>query len=421
MGTMNVSLPEPLKAFVEEQAAQRGYGTTSEYVRGCRTAGGTFRRGCASPKDHRSGGRTGSGSRARQATRESAITAMANHLTSARPTVAPERLGSQRHRPSLGGAWRTASRLALGALAAVALATGVLLAAPEGGGSGTLTEHSFVYQGRERSYLLYAPRGAERLEGKRPLVLAIHGGAGSDRSMMRLTRGGFDSLADRDGFFVVYPNAVARYWDFGEGAVSEALPQRADDLGYFRAVLDQVSERYPVDPRRVFATGISRGGQASYFLACKLAGRIRAIAAFSMPLPDFLEDDCTAGPPVGVAIVNGTADPLVPYGGGRIEVLGHDRGAVLSTDATAALFRRRDGCAAKPTGEETLDGVDDGTRVEKTTWASCDGAPVVVYRVEGGGHTWPSGVQYLPERVVGKVTREVDGAAVAWEFFRSFR
>jgi antitoxin ParD1/3/4 len=33
MGTMNISLPEPLKAFVEEQAAQRGYGTTSEYVR----------------------------------------------------------------------------------------------------------------------------------------------------------------------------------------------------------------------------------------------------------------------------------------------------------------------------------------------------------------------------------------------------
>lgn len=33
MGTMNISLPDPLKAFVEQQVAQRGYGTSSEYVR----------------------------------------------------------------------------------------------------------------------------------------------------------------------------------------------------------------------------------------------------------------------------------------------------------------------------------------------------------------------------------------------------
>jgi antitoxin ParD1/3/4 len=33
MGTMNISLPDSLKAFVEQQIAQRGYGTSSEYVR----------------------------------------------------------------------------------------------------------------------------------------------------------------------------------------------------------------------------------------------------------------------------------------------------------------------------------------------------------------------------------------------------
>lgn len=33
MGTMNISLPATLKAFIEEQVALRGYGTTSEYVR----------------------------------------------------------------------------------------------------------------------------------------------------------------------------------------------------------------------------------------------------------------------------------------------------------------------------------------------------------------------------------------------------
>ena len=34
MGTMNISLPDTLKSFVDEQVSQRGYGTSSEYVRG---------------------------------------------------------------------------------------------------------------------------------------------------------------------------------------------------------------------------------------------------------------------------------------------------------------------------------------------------------------------------------------------------
>jgi antitoxin ParD1/3/4 len=33
MSTMNISLPDQLKAFVDEQVSQRGYGTSSEYVR----------------------------------------------------------------------------------------------------------------------------------------------------------------------------------------------------------------------------------------------------------------------------------------------------------------------------------------------------------------------------------------------------
>ncbi|MCL1960899.1 MAG: type II toxin-antitoxin system ParD family antitoxin [Desulfovibrionaceae bacterium] len=33
MSTMNISLPDTLKTFVDEQISQRGYGTSSEYVR----------------------------------------------------------------------------------------------------------------------------------------------------------------------------------------------------------------------------------------------------------------------------------------------------------------------------------------------------------------------------------------------------
>ena len=278
---------------------------------------------------------------------------------------------------------------------------------------------TLVHDGVAREYLLYTPRLARRLAGDRPLVLVLHGGGGSHRELVRNTRRKFHQLADQHGFYVVYPNAVDKSWDFGEGKVSEALERRVDDLGFFSRLLDRLLAELPIDPARVFATGISRGGQASYFLACKMGDRIRAIAPVTMPLPAFLEDDCRSGPPVGVAIFNGTEDPLVPYDGGQITLFRQRRGRVLSTDDTVRLWRERNGCTGDVTSE-TIDEVDDGTAVVKTSWPGCGKADVVLYRIEGGGHTWPSGGQYLPESLVGRVTREIDAAVEAWSFFSRF-
>ncbi len=296
----------------------------------------------------------------------------------------------------------------------------VLFGCSVGSRGGSLLEKEFEHDGIQRQYLLYSPRDAPRLDGLRPLLLILHGGGGTHRGMVRVTRERFHALADQDGFYLVYPNAVERIWDFGEGIVSERLSTRVDDLGFFRELLRRVKAEYPIDPQRVFATGISRGGQASYFLACKLPGLIRAIAPVTMPLPGFLEDDCRQGPPVGVAILNGTADPLVPYQGGQIRVLRQERGTVLSTDRTVELWRLRNGCGPESESLQLPDKTSDGTTVRKTTWSRCSGAPVVLYRIEEGGHTWPSGVQYLPTGLVGRVCTDIDGAWEIWQFFRSF-
>ena len=282
-----------------------------------------------------------------------------------------------------------------------------------------LRTRSMVHDGLNREYLLYTPRLARRLPGKRPLVVVLHGGGGTHRGTVRYTQRRFHQLADEHGFYVVYPNAVDKMWEFGEGQVSEALERPVDDLGFFSRLLDRLLGEHRIDPARVFAAGISRGGQASYYLACKMGERIRAIAPISMPLPAFLEDDCRRGPPVGVAILNGTEDPLVPYDGGQITLFRQQRDRVLSTDATVRLWRERNGCS-RAAESETIDDADDGTSVVKTTWSDCAGGAVVLYRIEGGGHTWPSGGQYLPEALVGRVTREIDGAVEAWSFFSGF-
>lgn len=307
------------------------------------------------------------------------------------------------------------------AASVVAIAFIVLLAsAPVAGQLFRLREQTFEHDGMTRRYLVYTPARARSLQGKRPLVLVLHGGGGTHRGMPGLTGRGFHSLADRDGFYVVYPNAVDKSWDFGEGAVSSKHKVRVDDLGFFRELLTRLQGDYPIDPKRMFATGISRGGQASYFLACKFPGVFRAIAPLTMPLPTFLKDDCSQGPATGIAILNGTADPLVPYDGGHIALFGIKREEILSTEETIELWKLRNGCSGPGSTLMLPDRADDEILVEKTSWSACEGAAVVLYKIAGGGHTWPSGKQYLPVGLVGPVARDIDGAAEIWSFFKSF-
>ena len=283
-----------------------------------------------------------------------------------------------------------------------------------------MQERSFRIDGLDRSYLLYVPRSAG-YGGSRPLVLVLHGGGGTARGLPRQTNHRWNALADQFGFYLVYPNAHDRFWDFGEGRVSERLEQRVDDGAYFRTLLDELQSSLPIDRERVFATGISRGGQASYFLACRFPGRFRAIAPVVMPLPAYMEDDCRAeGPPVGLALFNGTEDPLVPYDGGWITFGRDRRDRVLSTEDTLTIWRARNGCATAPDSSRIIDTADDGMRVIRNDWTNCSGAPVTLYRIEGGGHTYPSGRRSLLELVVGPVNRDISAADETWAFFSRF-
>ena len=283
-----------------------------------------------------------------------------------------------------------------------------------------VTKHTIDVDGQQRHYLLHTPSKVNT-ERELALVVVLHGGGGTARGIYRETGKRFAQLADRHGFFVVYPNAVRRMWDFGAGKVSAGLRVRTDDRRFFEALLEHLTTSLPIDPRRVFATGISRGGQASYFLACQFPERIRAIAPVTMPMPEFMVQDCRATGEIGLALINGTADPLVPYAGGDIRVRGRSRGRVLSTAATVKQWRQRNGCQSRPSARRRIDTADDGTYVERSDWTECRGAPVRRYRIVGGGHTWPSGRQYLSKRAIGPVSRDIDGATEVWDFFSTFK
>src|SRR5207302_4642511 len=107
------------------------------------------------------------------------------------------------------------------------------------------------------------------------------------------------------------------------------------------AIIAHEAASHGIDVKRVFATGHSFGGQLSYRLALERPNEFAGIAAVSANLPVQADNDCTVSDAaIPVMIVNGTDDPVNPYRGGRTG-RGIDTGNVLSTDATADYFIKR--------------------------------------------------------------------------------
>ncbi len=284
-------------------------------------------------------------------------------------------------------------------------------------------EQRFRYGSAERTYLLYCPSLRSDQSGDRPLVLVLHGGGGTHRAMVRLTKKRFDALADRDGFFVVYPQGIDNSWNDGRSdRISGAHRKGIDDVGFFSKLIDHLIAEYPIDADRIFATGISNGGLMSFRLGCSLPDKIRAIAPVTAQIPSAIEPLCRSESAVSLAVFNGTEDPLVPYDGGQITVIRQQRGEVLSTNETIEFWRRKIGCSPQAAVTELPDVAEDGTRVTKIEYAQCKNeSKVVLYRIDGGGHAWPGGHQYLPMRWIGRTTRDIDGCDKIWEFFRSLK
>lgn len=307
----------------------------------------------------------------------------------------------------------------------------ILLAMPSlramaGWNPGTVTGRLEV-AGDTRTWVLYRPHIVPPPGAVLPLVIALHGGGGTGAGMATFTRDGFNRLADRDGFFVVYPDGKKfflrkRGWNDGRNVDSiPAQQHRVDDVGFIRALIDRLTTDYPIDPKRIYVTGASNGGFMTNRLGCELADRIAAIAPVMGSMGTEFQTTCAPSRPVPALIINGTEDPLVPFRGGEVTVLGTHRGKALAVPAVARFWAGHDGCPAEPGQREALPDTDptDGTRAYRETWGpGRENSEVILITVEGGGHTWPGGTQYLPVRMVGRVSRDFSACEVIWEFFK---
>lgn len=279
------------------------------------------------------------------------------------------------------------------------------------------------FDGRDREYILHVGTNYSDSVAA-PLVFIIHGGGGDHESSVKLTLGQWDQLADEFGFIVCYPNGIDKQWNDGrEVKGSEPHTDDIDDVGFFRHMIEEIEAEYNIDSKRIFATGISNGGFMSNRLACDLSDRIAAIAPVVGGIAKDIIPDCNPANPVAVLIINGTEDELVPYDGEFVEtkfIFRRKRGEKLTVDSTANFWVGRMNCASSPATKSWDDDPDDGTSVELKTWTGCDAnSEVQLYKVIGGGHTWPQGWPYLGEGLIGKTSQEFNANFVIWEFFKS--
>ena len=282
--------------------------------------------------------------------------------------------------------------------------------------SGTVSKASMEVASVTRSYRTYLPKG---LPKGAPLVLVMHGSGEGPQAIRVGTGYGFERLADQHGFAVVYPKSFGFDWNdcssIGDTAVDGV---RADDAGFLAALVEKLVGEIGVDPNRVFATGVSNGGSMALRLALEHPKRYRAVAAAlaNVPAPQNFQCQPVAQTP-SVMILNGTEDPLVPFNGGEINLLGlfYKGGQVISSTASAQYFVDRNAIAGKP--QINLTQTAQGTRVEHARWQAADGrTEVELVTLHGAGHGLPQPWARRP-RLLGPSPMEPNGPALIWAFF----
>jgi polyhydroxybutyrate depolymerase len=264
------------------------------------------------------------------------------------------------------------------------------------------TNGSLVSSGQKREYLLHVPPKYDRSKPT-ALVISMHGAALWPAAQMNASQ--WNRVADDQGFIVVYPSGSGFPRIFPmKGAALTA------DVRFVSDLIDTLEAGYNIDPTRIYADGFSNGGGMAFALSCTLSDRIAAVGmvAAAQLLPWTW---CTDSRPVPMIVFHGTADPIVPYGGGTTWK-SPTRVPFPSVRQWTANWATRNRC-----GPEAVESAV-AAHVSRLEYTNCaDGSAVVLYTVGGGGHAWPGG-RPIADWWVGPTSHEVDATGVMWAFFR---
>lgn len=261
--------------------------------------------------------------------------------------------------------------------------------------------------GLTREYRLYVPASYTGTSPV-PLLFNLHGY--SSNNIEQDFYGNFRPIADTANFIIAMPNGTfdnlgKRYWN------NFVLSTGVDDVGFISHLIDTLRAKYNIDPDRIYSTGMSNGGFMSYELADKLANRIAAVASVTGDMVTPKLNALNPGRPVPVMEIHGTADAVVPYNG-----LPSSFFAPIET--LISTWVNYNQCNPNPVVVNLPDlNVADGCTVTHYAYGGGNaGSKVELYKVNGGGHSWP-GTAFT----IDVTNQDMNASLVIWRFFRQFR
>lgn len=279
------------------------------------------------------------------------------------------------------------------------------------------------HQGLERSYYVHLPSS---WDGKSPvpLMILLHGGGGS--APQALEHYPLLPVADKHGFILVAANGtgplrreILRTWNVGFG-FGYAYKHQIDDNGFIRSLILQLRKDYPVNPGRVYLTGLSNGAILCHFAGAANSDLVAGIApvvgcAAGSPSEDA---DLVYPPapqhPLDVILFNGALDKHMPLNGGKQELhLEEQARRVSSARQSAEFWVRANGCKATPKVEELPE-----QKATRYTWSEGRQATqVVLYILHNQGHAWPGG--RAPRSASDPPSPLLKAHDILWDFFAS--
>jgi len=280
----------------------------------------------------------------------------------------------------------------------------------------SLIAGNLVHDGHLRTFHVYIPTLYYEKRLPVPLVFLLHGHGYGDGLQMRDS--GFEPLADREGFIIVYPDGLtpplpgerdynecwARGWNAGHCCWYSNIYE-VDDVGFLAALIERLQGEYRLDPQRTFMVGYSNGGMMAYRFAAEKSAMVTAIAPLHATLGGINDGTGTywqVQPPsrsVPAIIFNAMQDVAVPYFGDQ-EYLPAQTAVDFWADSLA--------CEKDPVVES---GIEDYT---KQTFF-CAGKPLIqFYSLLFEGHTWP----FIPQTQTSLTASQAAG--LIYGFFKEF-
>jgi polyhydroxybutyrate depolymerase len=253
---------------------------------------------------------------------------------------------------------------------------------------------SLIIDGSERTYLLHIPPGLD-MDHPVPVVFVFHGYDPEAHFAVTDIQNisGFDEIADKTGFLVVYPYGTSGSWNAGK-CCGIAVQNNVDDIAFIRQMLSDLGAIARLDPKRIYATGFTFGAMLSYRLACEMSDTFAAIAPLAGVL---VYSPCQPHEPVSVLHIHGLKDIAVPFAGG-LGILASGKIIFPSVEESIATWVKLDGCTSIPQ-------VQKKDLVTHTVYSACQsGTAVELYTHDALGDSWPT--QYV-----------FPAAQIIWDFF----